>query len=162
MGILVRAVAVAAALTSTSLRERWREPGDEAAAGVLLWAALAGGQFIIILKLCLNQLMLKWRFKRARIIFHRLVSSVWMSREFYFLTTFTNKVKSDVNLHRVVLLPKVFLTDRGRLRRRTQQRTSSVNHRRSRLQRKLQQCVHSFNIQGSLDPGFISSTAAAE
>lgn len=39
----MRAVAVAAALTSTSLRERWREPGDEAAAGVLEWAALAGG-----------------------------------------------------------------------------------------------------------------------
>lgn len=54
---------------------------------------------------------------------------------------FTNEVKSDVNLHLVVLLPKVFLTDRGRLRRRTQQRTSSVNHRRSRLYRKLQQCV---------------------
>lgn len=42
-GILVRAVAVAAALTSTSLRERWREPGEEAAAGVLPWAALAAG-----------------------------------------------------------------------------------------------------------------------
>lgn len=56
MGILVRAVAVAAAFTSTSLRERWREPGDEAAAGGLLWAALAGGQIIIILKLCLNRL----------------------------------------------------------------------------------------------------------
>lgn len=42
MGILVRALAVAAALTSTSLRERWREPGEEAAAGVRVWAALAG------------------------------------------------------------------------------------------------------------------------
>lgn len=40
----MRAVAVAAALTSTSLRERCREPGEEAAAGVLLWAALAGGE----------------------------------------------------------------------------------------------------------------------
>lgn len=41
-GILVRAVAVAAALTSTSLRERWRELGLGAAAGVRVWAALAG------------------------------------------------------------------------------------------------------------------------
>lgn len=40
----MRAVAVAAALTSTSLRERWREPGEEAAAGVRVWAALAGGR----------------------------------------------------------------------------------------------------------------------
>lgn len=39
----MRAVAVAAALTSTSLRERWREPGEEAAGGGLVWAALAGG-----------------------------------------------------------------------------------------------------------------------
>lgn len=44
-GILVRAVAVAAALTSTSLRERCREPGDEAAAGVLEeGTALAAGR----------------------------------------------------------------------------------------------------------------------
>lgn len=39
----MRALAVAAALTSTSLRERWREPGEEvaAAAGFREWAALA-------------------------------------------------------------------------------------------------------------------------
>lgn len=40
-GILVRAVALAAAFTSTSLRERWSEPGEEAAAGILeVWAGL--------------------------------------------------------------------------------------------------------------------------
>lgn len=39
----MRAVALAAAFTSTSLRERWSEPGEEAAAGILeVWAGLAG------------------------------------------------------------------------------------------------------------------------
>lgn len=41
-GILVRAVAVAAALTSTSLRERWREEEEGAApVGGREWAVLA-------------------------------------------------------------------------------------------------------------------------
>lgn len=39
----MRALALAAAFTSTSLRERWSEPGEEAAAGILeVWAGLAG------------------------------------------------------------------------------------------------------------------------
>lgn len=43
--ILVRALAEAAALTSTSLRERWSEPGDVATAGFLVeGTALAVGQ----------------------------------------------------------------------------------------------------------------------
>ena len=43
----MRALAVAAALTSTSLRERWSEPGEEAAAVVREeWAALAEEQHL--------------------------------------------------------------------------------------------------------------------
>lgn len=48
-GIRVREEAEAAALTSTSLRERWRELGAGVAAGVRVGGALAGGRT----KLCL-------------------------------------------------------------------------------------------------------------
>lgn len=43
-GIRVREEAEAAAFTSTSLRERWRELGGGAVGGALVGGALAGGR----------------------------------------------------------------------------------------------------------------------
>lgn len=111
----MRALAEAAALTSTSLRERWSEPGDEAKAGFLVeGTALAVGreetqEFSdymarrgISSSVC--------RCFRQKVFYFPVATATPLVHEFLFTVC---NVKLVVCSH--LLLPTLFFTDRGRL-----------------------------------------------